>query len=267
MTTPAPSAVIPPSYDWGDVSCAPSGYCAAVTDTSLNSGTKAATSLSVLDAPGAFVTLSATGGPDDATVTWNPPASISDLPITGYTVTAEDQTTTANGGQTMNVSGSTSSATFTGLTPGNSYAFSVIPSNALGAGLPSMTGAIDVIPSNAQLLAALRAVLVPTGRARRGARRSSRPARLQLRVPAAMGRARDDRLVLQPSRAPAPPQAAGRQGHAQGRGAAQRRGQGGADPCRAQRLKSHRRLRLTSDAAYTAYAVARVTLSGSFSLR
>jgi hypothetical protein len=266
LTTPAPSAVIPPSYDWGDVSCAPSGYCAAVTDTSLNSGTKAATSLSVLDAPGAFVTLSATGGPDDATVTWNPPASISDLPITGYTVTAEDQTTAANGGQTMNVSGSTSSATFTGLTPGNSYAFSVIPSNALGAGLPSMTGAIDVIPSNAELLAALRAVLVPTGsQARRKAILKARGYSFAF-LPPWGGRVTIDWYYSHRVRrhlrkllvAKVTLEVAG-QHSAAVRVVLTRAGR--------RVLKSHRRLRLTSDAAYTAYAVARVTVSGSFSLR
>jgi hypothetical protein len=193
------------------------------------------------------VTLSATGGPDQATVTWDPPASISDLPITGYTVTADDQTTAANGGQTMNVSGSTSSATFTGLTPGNSYAFSVTPSNA-------------------QLLAALRAVLVPTGaKARLKAILKARGfsftflppwgGRLAISWYYSYGARKHRHRTLVAKFAL---NVAGQHSIAVK-----------VTLTRAGRrlLKSHRRLRLTTDAAYTANAVARVTLSESFSLR
>jgi hypothetical protein len=267
LTTPKPDTDVPPYYDWGKVACSPSGYCAAITNTTLNIPPSAiATSLAVISAPTSFVTLSATGGADQATVSWNPPASISDLPITGYTVTTDDLTTAANGGQTMNVSGSTSSVTFTGLTPGNSYQFNVTPSNALGSGLASTTGAIDVIPSRAQLLAALRPVLLPTGRkARLKAILKARGFRFAFLPPWG------GRLAISWYYSYGPRKHRHRMLVA--KFALKVAGQHSivvkVTLTRAGRrlLRSHRRLRLTTDAAYTADAVARVTLSASFSLR
>jgi hypothetical protein len=266
LTTPAPGTDVPPYFDRGLVACSPSGYCAAVTDTALNIPPNTpASSLAVISAPTSFVTLSATGGADQATVNWSPPSSISDLPITGYTVTADDLTTAANGGQAMNVSGSTSSVTFTGLTPGNSYQFNVTPSNALGTGLASTTGAIDVIPSNAQLLAALRAVLVPTGtKARLKAILKARGFSFAF-LPPWGGRLAISWYYSYGSRKH-------RHRRLVATFALNVAGQHSivvkVTLTRAGRrlLKSHRRLRLTTDAAYTANAVARVTLSKSFSL-
>jgi hypothetical protein len=267
LTTPAPGTDVPPYYDRGVAACSPSGYCAVITDTTLNIPPNTrASSLAVISAPTSFVTLSATGGADQATVNWNPPASTSDLPISGYTVTADDLTTAADGGQTMNVSGSTSSVTFTGLTPGNSYEFDVTPSSALGSGLASTTGAIDVIPSNAQLLAALRAVLVPKGaKARLKAILKARGfgftflppwgGRLAISWYYNYGPRKHRHRTLVAKFAL---KVAGQHSIAVK-----------VTLTRAGRrlLKSHRRLRLTTDAAYTADAVARVTLSKSFSLR
>jgi hypothetical protein len=278
LATPTPSTDIPPYYDWGDVACSPSGYCSAVTNTELNSGTSAASALTVISPPGQFVTLSATGGADQATVNWDPPASISDLPITGYTVIANDLTTAANGGNTWKESSSTSSVTFTGLTPGNTYDFSVIPSNALGSGLPSTTGAIDVIPSHAQLLAALRAVLVPTGpKARLKAILKARGfsftflppwgGRLAISWYYRYGARKHRHRTLVAKFAL---NVAGQHSIAV-KVTLTRAGRRLLEPHR--RLKrhrlreSHRQIRLTTDAAYTANAVARVTLSKSFSLR
>lgn len=63
-------------------------------------------------------------------VTWTAPAS--GAPLTSYTVTASP------GGSTQTVGGSTLTATFTGLTGGTSYTFSVYATNAAGNG-PSAT--------------------------------------------------------------------------------------------------------------------------------
>ena len=157
-------------------------------------------------------------------------------------------------------------AVFTGLTPGNSYQFNVTPSNALGSGLASTTGAIDVIPSNAQLLAALRAVLVPKGaKARLKAILKARGFSFAFLPPWG------GRLVISWYYSHGPRKHRHRTLVA--KFALKVAGQHSiavkVTLTRAGRrlLKSHRRLRLTTDAAYTADAVARVTLSASFSLR
>ena len=65
-------------------------------------------------------------------VSWTAPASNGGSVITGYTVTAADATTPANGGQT--ISGAASPLTVTGLTNGDAYTFTVTATNALGTG-------------------------------------------------------------------------------------------------------------------------------------
>ena len=129
-----------------------------------------------------------------------------------------------------------------------------------------MTGTIDVIPSNAQLLAALRAVLVPTGsEARLKAILKARGYSFAF-LPPWGGRVTIDWYYSHRVRkhvhkllvANVALQVAGQHSVAV-RVVLTRVGR--------KLLKSHRRLRLTSDAAYTANAVARVTLSESFSLR
>ena len=65
--------------------------------------------------------------------------------ITGYTVTATDTTTPANGGQTA--SGAASPITVTGLTNGDAYTFTVTATNGNGTGAAS-TASAPVTPSD-----------------------------------------------------------------------------------------------------------------------
>lgn len=90
--------------------------------------------------PGAPTIGTATAGNAKATVSFTPPADNGGAPITGYTVTATDTTTPANGGQTA--TGSGSPITVTGLTNGDTYTFTVTATNSSGPSQPSA-------PSNA----------------------------------------------------------------------------------------------------------------------
>jgi phospholipase C/outer membrane protein assembly factor BamB len=98
----------------------------------------------------------ATAGDGTATVTFTPPASDGGAPVTSYTVTATDDTTPANGGETA--SGSASPITVTGLTNGDTYTFTVTATNVAGTG-PTSTPSPPVTPSTAPARPTLSAVL------------------------------------------------------------------------------------------------------------
>jgi hypothetical protein len=91
--------------------------------------------LTTIGDPGAPTIGTATGGNASASVTFTPPASNGGSTITGYTVTATDSTTPANGGETG--TGTTSPITVSGLTNDDSYTFRVTATNGVGTGAPS----------------------------------------------------------------------------------------------------------------------------------
>jgi hypothetical protein len=90
--------------------------------------------------PGAPTIGQATAGNAQASVAFTAPSDDGGSPIISYTVTANDLTTPAEGGQTA--SGAASPIFVTGLTNGDSYTFSVTATNAFGTGPASA-------PSNA----------------------------------------------------------------------------------------------------------------------
>jgi hypothetical protein len=99
--------------------------------------------------PGAPTGVSATAGNASATVSFSAPVSDGGSAITGYTVTAADATTPANGGQTK--AGSGSPVTVTGLTNGDAYTFTVTATNGVGTG-PGSAPSNSVTPSAPALL-------------------------------------------------------------------------------------------------------------------
>ncbi|MEP7194727.1 MAG: M4 family metallopeptidase, partial [Actinomycetota bacterium] len=93
-------------------------------------------------APGAPTHAAATAGNAQAVVSWIAPASDGGSAITGYTVTG------APGGRKVTTSGA-KSATFTGLTNGTAYTFTVTAANAAGTSASSQATSA-VTPSSGQ---------------------------------------------------------------------------------------------------------------------
>jgi hypothetical protein len=94
--------------------------------------------------PGAPTIGTATAGTSQATVSFSAPASNGASTISTYTVTATDSATSANGGQSA--SGAASPITVTGLTPGDSYSFTVAATNGAGTG-PASAASNTVVPA------------------------------------------------------------------------------------------------------------------------
>lgn len=82
-------------------------------------------------------------GNSSALVGWTP-STANGSAISGYTVTATDQTNSSNGGQTVFSTGNP--AIVSGLVNGDTYIFSVTATNGVGTGPPS-AGSNPVVPS------------------------------------------------------------------------------------------------------------------------
>jgi hypothetical protein len=88
--------------------------------------------------------VSAVAGANEATVSFTAPLQYGGAPITGYTVTADDLTNSANGGQTA--TGAGSPIIVTGLTDGDTYTFTVTATNGNGTSARSKASN-PVVPS------------------------------------------------------------------------------------------------------------------------
>ncbi len=112
-------------------------YTFTVTATNVN-GTGAASSASAAGVPstvpGAPTSVSATSGANSqSVVSWTAPASNGGASITSYMVTSSPGS--------FSCTSSSTSCTVTGLTNGTAYTFTVVATNASGAGSPSTASA------------------------------------------------------------------------------------------------------------------------------
>jgi hypothetical protein len=169
-TSPLPlanSIITITNDDWVDASCSPSGYCAVIASYEYALSGHLYASI-VMSAPGApsVVAVPSVGA---AAVQWTAPADTGGYPVSGYSLKATDLTNASGTGQTLTFGPSTLSATLTGLTPGDSYTFTVTASGLLGLGVPENSAAVTVPtpapagPARAAIIATLKKVLVPSG--------------------------------------------------------------------------------------------------------
>ncbi|MGH2861009.1 MAG: fibronectin type III domain-containing protein [Solirubrobacteraceae bacterium] len=130
---------------WASVACAPGSYCAAggfaADDQSGNEDAF------MLSAPAAPLSPTASFSGTRAAVAWAAPSDTGGLPISGYTITANDLTNPAAGGQTASAAPAATTATITGLTPTDTYTFTVAAGSLLGTGLPATSAPLSQPPS------------------------------------------------------------------------------------------------------------------------
>jgi hypothetical protein len=129
------------------------GYTFVVTATNAlgpgggSAASNAVTPQAAQSTPGAPTAVTATAGNASADVSWTPPASNGNSPITSYTVTSsagDSATVTAEAGGAV-----PTTATVTGLVNGNGYTFTLRATNAIGTGpdsAPSNGVTAGVVP-------------------------------------------------------------------------------------------------------------------------
>src|SRR5579864_2195660 len=107
----------------------------------------------IVGAPTAPQTPSATGGVNQATVSWTAPASSNGSSVTGYVVTAYLGTQAEN---RVNTGASTTSVTVSGLVGSSQYTFQIVANNSFGPSPAATTNAVTPTGSTSTYFATVR---------------------------------------------------------------------------------------------------------------
>jgi hypothetical protein len=123
------------TYTWTGLTPGTSYLFTVAGRNSVGVGLAASSSAATPATPGAPTSLSATPAADGQSVglSWSPPGANGGSPVTGYTVSV-------SGGPGLDL-GAVGSHTFTGLTSGTTYQFSVRAKNAVGSGAAATASA------------------------------------------------------------------------------------------------------------------------------
>lgn len=149
-------------FSAGHIACAPDGYCAVAGLVAANQLMGYPVSAFVLNAPAAPAAVSATDAYTQATVSWAASPDSGGTPLAGYRITANDLTNSAHGGQSATAAAGATSATLSGLTPGDSYTFTVAATSMLGAGLSTTSSTVTALASATQLAHSLTSLVRPS---------------------------------------------------------------------------------------------------------
>jgi predicted phage tail protein len=118
-------------------------HVAATNAVGTGSYSTASSSVTPATLPGAPTAVSASAGNASASVTWTAPSSNGGAAITGYVV--QYSSDNGNSWTTANCPPIGTTCNVTGLTPGVTYAFSVIATNRVGNSAPSTSTTVEAV--------------------------------------------------------------------------------------------------------------------------
>ena len=146
---------------WSDLTPGATYTFSVRARNAIGDGAPATVQVTMPVKPSAPTGVTVTAAPDghSATITWSPPGSVGNPPLTGYTVTRSGSSTPVRLGRVLNY-------TWTGLTPGSTYTFTVRARNAVGAG--SAVSRTATLPNRPSVPAAVTLVTRANGSATLG---------------------------------------------------------------------------------------------------